>query len=55
MKSVSELTKEEFSELKETYVLELQDRGSNRNVLDSEILNHYEGICFVTDDFWCNQ
>lgn len=54
-RTVKELSREELDELKETYA-EQEDsifRGA-WEVPDDVILNHYEGIMFVDEDFFCN-
>lgn len=61
-KTVYDLTQEELNELKEAYALQLNVDG----ILDGELLesrdipydiifDHYAGIQFVDDDFFCNQ
>lgn len=52
MKSVHELSHEEFQELKQRYIIEF-DLDEDR-ILDTEVKEYYEGTYFVEDDFWCN-
>ena len=52
MKSVYELTPEEFQELKERYIIEFDlDEDS---VMDIEVEEYYAGTSFVEEDFFCN-
>lgn len=54
-KSVAELTRAELDELKEDYFWTEDTifRGA-WEVPDEVILNHYEGVSFVDEDFMCN-
>ena len=65
-KTVYDLTDNEFEELKQTYFWQLiDDDPDGEEVLgditsweelpDDVIREHYDGICFVEDDFFCNQ
>lgn len=65
-KTVYDLTDDEFDELKQTYFWQLMyDDPDGEEVLgditsweelpDDVIREHYDGICFVEDDFFCNQ
>lgn len=73
-KTVYDLTKDELSELKESYFYQLLDNDdevlwalnnpnlqdienvmSPEQIPDSVIFEHYTGISFVDDDFFCNQ
>ena len=49
-KTVRELSKQEFEELKESYLL---DNDVNE-VEDEIIFEEFDGVYFVEDDFWCN-
>lgn len=52
MKSVYELTPEEFQELRERYIIEFDlDEDS---VMDTEVEEYYAGTSFVEEDFFCN-
>lgn len=61
-RTVYELTDEEIEELKETYYYQLVDTGedeelgidSSDGIPDELIYEHYDGISFVEDDFFCN-
>lgn len=61
-RSVEELTKDELSELKNCYYMQLEDEDdeilngidSPEEIPDVIIFEHYEGISFVKDDFFCN-
>ena len=57
---VRDLTREQLDELKEAYFWqdETQDILPDNIVYptqipDDVIFEHYSGICFVKDDFWC--
>lgn len=61
--TVRELNRDELDELKQNYVAELMgETDYSYNVLldaleditDEFIFEHYAGIDFVKDDFWCN-
>jgi hypothetical protein len=52
MKSVHELSAEEFGELKQRYIIEF-DLDEDR-LLDTQVEEYYEGTYFVEEDFWCN-
>lgn len=52
MKSVHELTPEEFEELRERYIIEF-DLDHDR-ISDEEVRQYYAGTYFVEEDFWCN-
>lgn len=63
MKTVKELTREELNELKSNYFYShLDDDNSNQcdgydapwDIPDEIIFEHYEGITFVKEDFFCN-
>lgn len=69
---VADLSREELKELKESYLIELDDEGKLEEVAgieaigygtienidnivpDSVVFNHYDGVMFVKDDFFCN-
>lgn len=61
-RNVDELTRVEFEELREHYFYDAQDEApetvegmdSPEDVPDDAVLNHYQGIGFVVDDFFCN-
>ena len=52
MKSVYELTPEEFEELRERYIIEF-DLDHDR-ISDEEVRQYYAGTSFVEEDFFCN-
>lgn len=52
MKSVHELSAEEFRELRERYIIEFD--LDEDIILDTEVKEYYEGTYFVEEDFWCN-
>lgn len=52
MKSVYELTPEEFEELRERYLIEF-DLDHDR-ISDEEVRQYYVGTSFVEEDFFCN-
>jgi hypothetical protein len=52
MKSVHELSAEEFRELKERYIIEFD--LDEDIILDTEVKEYYEGTYFVEEDFFCN-
>lgn len=52
MKSVHELSAEEFIELRERYIIEFD--LDEDIILDTEVKEYYEGTYFVEEDFWCN-
>lgn len=52
MKSVHELSVEEFRELRERYIIEFD--LDEDIILDTEVKEYYEGTYFVEEDFWCN-
>lgn len=59
MKTVYELNQEELDELRQSYLCELREIGDTSFNFAEEIpmenvINHYDGIYFVEDDFWCN-
>lgn len=52
-----DLNEEEFEELRDTYFYEVyngQEYDYVADVPDEVIHNHYNGISFVEEDFWCN-
>ena len=58
MKSVHDLTREEFAELKNTYFLNFlgeKEFESIEEVIEEDVIAYYEGTVFSDDDFWCNQ
>jgi hypothetical protein len=52
MKSVHELSAEEFIELRERYIIEF-DLDEDR-ISDEEVRQYYADTSFVEEDFWCN-
>lgn len=60
MKTVHELTTQELEELRDTYFAQLQDQGeeeeinSSHEILMENVIQNYEGVMFVDDDFFCN-
>lgn len=62
MKTVHELSKNELDELRESYFCELQETDgdvlenieSANEIPIENVINHYDGIYFVEDDFFCN-
>lgn len=61
MRTVYDLTPEELNELKESFFWqdETQDilegaYTSPEEIPDEIIFEHYSGLCFVDDDFFCN-
>lgn len=61
MKTVYDLNERELEELKESYFWqdETQDilEGAYTcpyDIPNDIIFNHYDGVCFVDDDFFCN-
>ena len=67
--TVRELNQEQLKELKQAYVCQLEDCGEDFKVLgisyqelvdasfipDDVIFNHYDGITFTEDDFFCGK
>ena len=58
---VTELTKEQLTELKERYYMEYNKNVSygelaniNELVTDAEVFKEYEHVDFVEDDFFCS-
>lgn len=52
-----DLSNKEFEELRDTYFYEVDDEGEYdyaADIPDEVIHNHYTGIGFVEEDFWCN-
>lgn len=52
MKTIYNLSNEEFEEIKERYLIELDIKHDN--ISDEEIRQYYAGISFVDEDFFCN-
>ena len=67
--NVTELSREQLIELKQTYLMELEDCGEHENVIgtswnelanadelipDDIVFDKYTGIIFTDDDFWCS-
>lgn len=65
---VEELNRYQLNELKEAYISQLTESGEYKEVLgisygelvgaaeipDEVIFNHYAGVTFVEDDFFCS-
>lgn len=65
--TVKELSREQLNELKESYAIQLSDCGEleevsgisygelleSKNIPDEVIFNHYDGVTFTEDDFFC--
>jgi hypothetical protein len=62
MRTVNELNENELEELRESYFQELLDTSpdfigdfeNSSQIPMEDVKNHYEGISFVEDDFFCN-
>lgn len=62
MKTVKNLTRAQLDELKQSYMVQLhedadfsyQELSEATNIPDNVIFNHYEGIMFTDDDFFCS-
>lgn len=62
--TVRDLNREQLNELKETYTTQLAETDQEvigyeglanaTDILDDVIFNHYEGIIFSEDDFFCS-
>ena len=52
MKTIYELTQEEFEELRERYIIEFD--LDHDNISDEEVRQYYYGTSFVEEDFFCN-
>lgn len=62
--TVYDLNREQLDELKETYFSQLIDTGDrdeilgnvtcSENIPDEVIFNHYDGISFTSEDFFCS-
>lgn len=66
--TVRDLNREQLNELKQAYATQLADCGEDKEVLgisykeladaaeipDEVIFNHYDGINFTEDDFFCS-
>ena len=61
--TVRELSRDQLNELKQTYVAKLAETGEEINygelveaieIPDDVIFNHYDGILFTDDDFFCS-
>ena len=59
-RDVHDLTKDELDELRWPYYWELVDSGEDDgidyadDIPDDVLFDHYDGIGFVDDDFFCN-
>jgi len=65
---VRDLNREQLNELKYAYAVQLTDCGEDKEVLgisyeeladsteipDEVIFNHYDGVAFTEDDFFCS-
>ena len=57
-KSVNELNESELNELRNSLYWELFNEGKEideEDINNNMLFEHYDGICFVNDDFFCNQ
>lgn len=63
-RSVNELNESELNELRSTLYYQLYENGTididndiedAEDITDDMLYKHYDGICFVKDDFFCNQ
>lgn len=58
MRTINQLTENEFEELRVTYFYELLENDQLINhpseITNEQLLNHYRGISFVDEDFFCN-
>lgn len=62
MKTVYELSENELEELRETYFQQLLDTDPEvlgevtdaKEIAFEDIENHYSGVYFVEEDFFCN-
>ena len=61
--TVRELSGDQLNELKQTYAAQLAETGEEINyrelveaieIPDDVIFNHYDGILFTDDDFFCS-
>lgn len=61
-RTVHDLTPEELDELRASYYEQLdetdddviEDVSSYEEVTDEMLFNHYDGVSFVREDFFCN-
>lgn len=59
-RDVFDLSKDELDELRETYYWQLVDTGEDEgidgpeDIPDDVLFDHYAGISFVEEDFFCN-
>ena len=59
-RDVRDLTEDELNELRWSYFWELVDTGEDDeiewpdDIPDAVLFDHYAGISFVEDDFFCN-
>jgi hypothetical protein len=66
MKTVYDLSREQLNELKQAYVCQLYEDSDvlespsygelvdSEQIPDSVIFEHYDGVSFVDDDFFCS-
>ena len=61
-RTVRDLSRDELNELKEAYDTQLKNDGisygelaESHEIPDDIIFNHYEGVIFTKNDFFCNQ
>ena len=61
--TVRELSRDQLNELKQVYAAQLTETGEEisygelvetTEIPDDVIFNHYDGILFTDDDFFCN-
>ena len=59
-RDVFDLTKDELEELRDSYYWQLVDTGEDEGIdgpeyiPDDVLFDHYAGISFVEEDFFCN-
>ena len=59
-RDVFDLTKDELEELRDSYYWQLVDTGEDEgidgpeDIPDDVLFDHYAGISFVEEDFFCN-
>ena len=61
MKYVRDLSRDQLNELKQSYKMQLEEDGdfsyeelvNAENIPDDVIFEHYDGIIFTDDDFFC--
>lgn len=60
-KMVQDLSRDEFNELKSSFFYQDETQDINEgtfstpeDIPDKIIFEHYDGVCFVEEDFFCN-